>query len=169
MRALARGKGADAGVEARDGVPLPRLAPRVENAERGLERALEAVDENVGAGALAKRREKIDHRLGGAVGLGLDLALREIGEAGPKVRRDVAQLHGEDDRVRLRGVERARRVQDVLAVGVEVADPRLDAAAVEGRLRLQHRHHGLDRERAQERDAMGRDRGLPATSCRSAP
>ena len=156
-RALARGIGTDARVESANGVGLPDRPATVQDAERGRERPLEALHENVRRCARPKHREQVEHALRCALDLRLDIALREIGEPVAERRRDIAKQNGQNDGVRLRRVEPACRVEDVLSVGVEIAHPSLDAAAVESRLGLQHRHHGLDGERAQERDAVRRD------------
>ena len=101
---------------------LPGLGLTVEHAETSVSRTLERMDNERGLAVLPERADPLLVAMDDAIGGFARVLRREIGELACKIGCDILGADGERNCVRSEPVERAVGVDNVLHVGVEVAD-----------------------------------------------
>ena len=74
--------------------------------------------------------------------------------APPQIGRHVARLHGENHRVRLKSVERAPGIENLLRVRIELAQVHVQRDARGVRSGLEDGYDGLHRKRPQDRPSL---------------
>ena len=123
----------------------------VENSEAWRRRPFQRMNNQRRLAVFAERADPLLIAVNHALGSLLRRFRRQIGEISPQFGRGLVSAHRQHDCVGREAIERTLAVEDVLHVGIEIADMDFQIDTVSECFRPQQRHDRLNRERAQNR------------------